>query len=294
MHLNAGEVVGVNAQHRAVLVKVGADVQNLVGLGVVKAFRQGYQQRQLVDNLPVLVVDDVLVEAVTEVVFRNAVVPAGDGCRNQLLLVGQAKELGVLNHVGRVAGVAVKVDGDTDIVKQGRSFQQLAAGLGQAVQLGPVIEHVEGQRGNVPAVGGVRGVQLKNVLAAAFQNIIRNHGQIISFAVVVEEQALAQAAAGGDELFASGNLQQTADDAAARKDDIAALVAQAGDFLALLQVGITQAVEKFLEGLNGEEVVMNFGGRVFLAALDDFGDGTRRTANTYQGQPLLLQPGVLV
>ena len=61
----------------------------------------------------------------------------------------------------------------------------------------------------------------------------------IGFGIIIIEEALAQAAAAGDELFSSGGLQETAYNAAACQNNIAALRAKAGNFFALLQIGQT-------------------------------------------------------
>ena len=49
--------------------------------------------------------------------------PAGDNGGYQLFTMRKAKNLGVLDHIGTVAGMAVKVDRNTDIMQQCRCFQ---------------------------------------------------------------------------------------------------------------------------------------------------------------------------
>ena len=109
----------------------------------------------------------------------------------------------------------------------------------------------------------------------------------------MEEQSFAQAAAGGDELFGTGGLQKAADNAAAGQNDITALTAETGNFFALFQICIAQSVEEAAICLRSIGVIVDFGCRVLLFTLDDFGYGTCCTANADKRQSVLLKPGVL-
>ena len=60
----------------------------------------------------------------------------------------------------------------------------------------------------------------------------------------------------------------------------------------MFKVGCSQVIKIGAEGLGGKSVVVQFGCRIFFAALYDFGNGTRRTTYTNQGQALLLKPRI--
>lgn len=114
---------------------------------------------------------------------------------------------------------------------------------------------------------------------------------MVFLGIIIEEQAFAQAAAGGDELFGTCCLQKAADNAAAGQNDITALAAETGNLFALIQICVAQSVEKAAIGLRCIGIIMDFSRRVLLFALDDFGYGTRCTANADKRQSVLLKPG---
>ena len=89
---------------------------------------------------------------------------------------------------------------------------------------------------------------------------------MVFLGIIIEEQAFAQAAAGGDELFGTGGLQKAADNAAAGQNDITALTAEAGNLFALLQICVAQSVEEAAICLRSIGVIVDFGCRIFLFA----------------------------
>ena len=172
MHFDAGNALGVKLEQSRFFAHSRLDDVNLRCFCIVEAFCQRQQQGKLIDGGPVILSQHILVEAVLEIAFGNAVVPAGDSSGDKLLLVREAEELGVLNHIGTVARMAVEVDGDADIMQQCCCFEQAAIALAQAVQLLPAVEHRQGKMRDVTRVGGISFfVQLEHVLAAACQNI---------------------------------------------------------------------------------------------------------------------------
>ena len=115
---------------------------------------------------------------------------------------------------------------------------------------------------------------------------------MVFLGIIIEEQAFAQAAAGGDELFGTCCFQKAADNAASGQNDITALTAEAGNLFALLQICIAQSVEEAAIGLRSIGVIVDFGCRIFLFALDYFGYRTCSTADADERQSVLLEPGV--
>lgn len=203
----------------------------------------------------------------------------------------QAEDLSILDHIGAVAGMAVEVDGDTDIVQQGSRLQQLSVIFIQFVQILPGVEHGQRQFGDVFAVGSVRRVKGHDVLSAALQDVRGDQRQIFRLGIIVEEQAFAQAAAGNGQLFTAGGFQQAVDYTRTSQNNISTVAAESSYFTALFQSGAAQLAENIMERLSGEFIVMDLGGGVFAAFLLHLTQGTRRTAYAYQRRRFCLSQG---
>ena len=70
------------------------------------------------------------------------------------------EKLRVLNHIGAVARMAVKVNGNAYIVQQRCRFKQAAAVFAKPVQRFPGIKHGQRQIGDMVAVREVRRVKV--------------------------------------------------------------------------------------------------------------------------------------
>ena len=146
----------------------------------------------------------------------------------------EAKQLRILNHIRAVAGMAIKIDGDANIVQQCCRLQKTPIVFAHLVQLHPTIEHSQGQLGDMARMVGIAFEQAQGVLAAALQNILGDNGHIIRFRIIIVKKALAQATAARDKLFGTCSLQQAANNAAACQNNITALRAKARNLFALL------------------------------------------------------------
>ena len=90
---------------------------------IIKAFCQCQQKRQFVNRLPVVFCQHAFKKLVTEkVAFRYAVMPAGNSTCYKLFFMRKPKNFGVLYHISAVARMAVKVNGNANIVQQRRCF----------------------------------------------------------------------------------------------------------------------------------------------------------------------------
>ena len=125
---------------------------------------------------------------------------------NNLLLVREAKQLRILNHIGAVASMAIKVYGNTNIMQQSCCLQKPTIALAQLVQLHPAIEHGQSQLGDMACVAGITFKQAQGVFPAALQYVFGNNGHIISLRIIIIEQAFTQTTAASDQLFSARNL----------------------------------------------------------------------------------------
>ena len=118
----------------------------------------------------------------------------------------EAKQLRILNHIRAVAGMAIKIYGNTNIIQQSCRLQKPAIALAQLVQLHPAIEHGQSQLGDMARVAGIAFKQAQGVFPAALQNVFGNNGHIISLRIIIIEQAFTQTTTASDQLFSARNL----------------------------------------------------------------------------------------
>ena len=123
VHFDGGDAVGVQQKVGAGFINRCAFNLQQAALRVIKAFGQRQYQRQLIDGVPVFLGQHTGEKLVAEeVAFGYAVVPASNGAGDKLFFMRQPEQFGVLYHVSAVACVAVKVNGNADVVQQRRCF----------------------------------------------------------------------------------------------------------------------------------------------------------------------------
>ena len=123
VHFDGGDAVGVQQKVCAGFINRRAFNLQQAALRIIQTFGQRQYQRQLVDGVPVFWGQHAGKKLVAEeVAFGYAVVPARDGAGYKLFFMRQSEQFGVLYHVSAVARVAVKVNGNADVVQQRRCF----------------------------------------------------------------------------------------------------------------------------------------------------------------------------
>ena len=147
--------------------------------GVVQAFGESEQQGKLINQLPVALGKNFLIEAVLEIILRDAIMPACDGAGNDLLLMREAEKLRILNHIGAVACMGIKVNRNANIVQEGCRFQQTTIIAADLMQLLPTIEHGQCQLRDMACMRRIRFKKIECVLGAALKNILRDERNII-------------------------------------------------------------------------------------------------------------------
>lgn len=179
---------------------------------------------------------------------------------------------------------------------QGRDLQEAAVAPRRAMRALELVK--EAQREVAHALEVLHAaVGAQEVVVHALPQHVRHDGALLGLlavavllAVVLEEDAVAQAAARDDDVLAARELHERVDDDAARHDEVGALRREPLHALAAREVRLDDARVRLLEAAARNDVVVDARELVVRLGLVHLGEVSDRAADTDDGQVEPLGP----
>lgn len=221
-----------------------------------------------------------------------AVMEGRDQRADELFLVGQAEEMGVGDHVGAVAGVAVVVDKAAHVVQETGGNEEEPIPFGEAVEGLPVIKEIDRHGGDVAGMRQVvEGKGLPVIADRSEQHVVL---PVFIFSVdrvvVMEKETFPDAAAGNGKVFRLCEAHELCHDERARDDDVCPLGGEAGDAFPFGEVFPADLIDEREKALGGKLVIVQLRQGILDTALVDFRQVAHGAADADHGNGLLGEP----
>ena len=189
----------------------------------IGSFREGQQQREASDFFPVGRRKHHRVAVGAHDFIADAMMEARDERCFELFELAHAVERCMRDDEGRMARVVVVIDDFARVVQPGRDFKQAAVATRRLVRFLQLVKQAQREIFDTfEMLHAAVGTQ-KIILHALAQNIFDNRAVAVFLSVIFEEDTVAQAAAGNDDVLSARELHQGIDDDAASDDEVGTL-----------------------------------------------------------------------